>query len=49
MSPPNVYISEDASGVLTFKGKTSEGLDLVIHYYIESKRIRSHYPDSEKF
>lgn len=49
MASANVYVSEDAPGVLTFRGKTAEGLDLVVHYHIESKRVRSHYPDSEKF
>lgn len=43
------YSRKDAPGVLTFKGNTLEGLDLVVHYDIAHKRIKSHYPDSEKF
>ena len=45
----NIDISQDSPGVLTFRGKTSEGLDVVVHYDVAHKRIRSHYPDSEKF
>jgi len=44
-----VEISERTKGTLTFKGKSTEGLDIVVHYDIANKRIKSHYPNSEKF
>lgn len=49
MMSKNIDISLDSPGVLTFRGKTSEGLDVVVHYDIAYKRIRTHYPDLEKF
>ncbi len=49
MTNINTEIFEKIPGVLTFTGKTLEGLDLVIHYDVANKRIKSHYPDSEKF
>ena len=42
-------ITEDTVGVLTLFGKTSEGLEIIVHYDIANKRIKSHYPDLEKF
>ena len=42
-------ISKETPGVLTFFGKTSEGLEIIVHYDIANKRLRSHYPDLEKF
>ena len=42
-------ILNDGFGSLKITGKTTEGLDLVIYYDIAHKRIKSHYPDSEKF
>jgi len=44
-----VEITERIKGTLTFRGKTPDGLDIVVHYDIVNKRIKSHYPDSEKF
>ena len=33
----------------TFRGKTSEGLDIIVHYDVSTKTIKSHYPDAKKF
>ncbi|MGZ7044394.1 MAG: hypothetical protein ACXVHO_09275 [Methanobacterium sp.] len=48
MMSKSVEISEKIKGTLTFKGKTIEGLDLLVHYDVINKRIKSHYPDLEK-
>ncbi len=45
----HVEITERTRGTLTCIGKTSEDLDIIVHYDIAHKRIKSHYPNSEKF
>ncbi len=49
MTSKNVEISQKIPGTLIFTGKTLEGLDIITHYDIANKRIKSHYLDSEKF
>ncbi|MGZ6251336.1 MAG: hypothetical protein ACXWL2_04865 [Candidatus Chromulinivorax sp.] len=41
--------SNNQSKILKITGKTVDGLDLVVYYDVINKRIKSHYPDSEKF
>lgn len=35
----------DIPGVLRVKGFTAENLEIIIHYDIKNKRIRTHYPN----
>ena len=49
MMSKNADVLNDGFGSVKITGKTTEGLDLVIYYDIAHKRIKSHYPDSEKF
>lgn len=49
MMSKDTDILNDGFGSLKITGKTTEGLDLIIYYDIAHKRIKSHYPDSEKF
>jgi len=49
MTSKETDIFINAPGILSFAGKTAEGLNVVAYYDIANKRIRSHYPDSEKF
>jgi len=49
MMNQNTTVSVINAGTLTFEGETIEGIDIVIHYDIANKRIKSHYPDLEKY
>ncbi|MBP6869397.1 hypothetical protein KBC04_00725 [Candidatus Babeliales bacterium] len=49
MLSKSVEISERTAGTLIISGKTPEGLDIIVHYDIANKRIKTHYPDVEKF
>jgi hypothetical protein len=49
MTSKNVKILKSSDGILKITEKTTDGLDLIIYYDIIQKRIKSHYPDSEKF
>jgi hypothetical protein len=49
MMSNKIKIIEDPIGTLTLFGKTSDCLEIIIHYDIAQKRIKSHYPDSEAF